>query len=477
MKLYNFLYQAINIVFSFFILRFISTKLAIALMKRVGFDLRFCWDHERLYFLNKKVPFKAGFIRLYYLLTPVGYGLSWGCAMESAYRIINISKTSCLSSKLLERYLDKERRFILNNLEVHSNNNHIFFNIIGILIANKLISNVDDELEWKLAFINECQAQFNEDGTNFEASTNYHLVMLEAICHLISVRPEYLSIVLGNVNINGAISFIDNIENEYGISLVGDNDDGMCIKSSRDERVNRKAQVTFIKETFNNSANKVLQRRNYFNDFGVFFYNKGEVKLSLWNPKNGQSGKCGHNHNDNHSIQFALEGKEFIVDPGVFYYNLKRDYFRDEQNHSTINSSCAGFNKFKGNFSREAKSITELHYSEKTVKTTLQMDPLFSERTIEIEGNSFIIKDKVQSKSTITSSLIISEFVTVSKFKNGLLLSRGDCSKKLYLTAELNTNIKIVKVFISPSYSYIRASNKILLTSTTNQLTWKITTL
>ncbi|TOI95008.1 hypothetical protein CGI49_23380, partial [Vibrio parahaemolyticus] len=75
----------------------------------------------------------------------------------------------------------------------------------------------------------------NDDGTNFEASTNYHLVMMEAICHLINVRPEYLSLVKEYINIPGAIRFVNYIETNDGILLIGDNDDGMCIKNNTNE--------------------------------------------------------------------------------------------------------------------------------------------------------------------------------------------------------------------------------------------------
>ncbi|MDG2644854.1 hypothetical protein CGH37_11425 [Vibrio parahaemolyticus] len=475
MKVYNLLYKFINVFFGVLILRTVKTKYAIAIMKRIKLDVRYCWNFDRLYFLNKnKSNFTSNFLQLYYLVSPVGYGLSWGCAMESAYRIINIAYSKIYKNKNTIKYVEREKHFILNNLELHSNNNHIFFNIIGVLIANKISGNFTDDEKWKLAFINECQSQFNDDGTNFEASTNYHLVMMEAICHLINVRPEYLSLVKEYINIPGAIRFVNYIETNDGILLIGDNDDGMCIKNNTNEIKNRKSQIDFIKNTFSSSFDDKLPSSFAFKDFGVFFYRHKNCSISLWNPSSGQKGKSGHNHNDNHSICCVIEDKEFLIDPGVFYYSLKREYFRSEANHSTIISNKAGFNKFTGRFARSSDADCDLFYFNNKVKTKLHREGLMSDRSIELKENSFKVYDSIEVNEKLYTCLILSEFVSITKLKDGILLSRNDCSKKVYIKSECYDDILIEDVLISPCYGEVSVSNKVVLGSSKNTLTWEI---
>ncbi|TOI94731.1 hypothetical protein CGI49_23515, partial [Vibrio parahaemolyticus] len=74
MKVYNLLYKFINVFFGVLILRTVKTKYAIAIMKRIKLDVRYCWNFDRLYFLNKnKSNFTSNFLQLYYLVSPVGY--------------------------------------------------------------------------------------------------------------------------------------------------------------------------------------------------------------------------------------------------------------------------------------------------------------------------------------------------------------------------------------------------------------------
>ncbi|TMO07362.1 hypothetical protein CWB57_16115 [Pseudoalteromonas sp. S186] len=59
--------------------------------------------------------------------------------MESTYRIYNLLFANYINTNFrVEKYIIKEANFIKNNLELHSNNNHILFNYIGLVISDEL---------------------------------------------------------------------------------------------------------------------------------------------------------------------------------------------------------------------------------------------------------------------------------------------------------------------------------------------------
>ncbi|TMO12929.1 hypothetical protein CWB56_18390, partial [Pseudoalteromonas sp. S185] len=80
----------------------------------------------------------------------------------------------------------------------------------------------------------EIKKQFNNDGTNFEASTSYHVLVVESILWLIYFFPHLKNELLKQFNYTGAIRFILSVKTEFGIYNVGDNDGSVCINTQID---------------------------------------------------------------------------------------------------------------------------------------------------------------------------------------------------------------------------------------------------
>jgi hypothetical protein len=314
-------------------LRYAPTRYAVKAMKELRLDTRQAWELERLHFLNRDMSpgAKLFLLRLYDALTPVGFGLAWGCAMEAAYRIFNLAwfqhgnpDLTPRQQELVERSFGRNCAFIQGNLETGSFNNHYAFNVFGLVIAAARDPSID-EAYWISEFVRILRTQFGRDGTNFEASTAYHGLMLEALARLVRLRPELGELVLQHVNMAGCIRFAEH--GEAPALLIGDNDGSVVIKD-------RSGPAALARAAFKVPQTD-LEGVTGFPDFKAVFFRERGVEVSLWNPQIGQGGKGGHNHNDSLSLLLSVDGQAVIGDPGVPFYAFARNPFRRVNAHAT----------------------------------------------------------------------------------------------------------------------------------------------
>ncbi|MBI3706638.1 MAG: heparinase II/III-family protein [Proteobacteria bacterium] len=57
-----------------------------------------------------------------------------------------------------------------------------------------------------------------------------------------------------------------------------------------------------------------------FPDFGLYIYRSRRLFLAVRCGSIGQNGRGGHAHNDQLSIELAIDGEDWIVDPGTYLY-------------------------------------------------------------------------------------------------------------------------------------------------------------
>ncbi len=76
-----------------------------------------------------------------------------------------------------------------------------------------------------------------------------------------------------------------------------------------------------------------------FEDFGVWVYCVGRVRLVARAGSTGQRGNGGHAHNDQLSFELFVDDRPVIVDPGTYLYTpapASRNLFRSTAMHNTI---------------------------------------------------------------------------------------------------------------------------------------------
>ncbi len=219
---------------------------------------------------------------------PPEFGVQWICAMDVAIRAINWLICYDYFTQAGYSFPDEFKRifwesiyqhgcFIASNLEWADGMraNHYLANITGLMFIASYLA-VDEEISTWLAFsiqefIVECSYQFDDDGSNFEASTCYHLLSSELLLlsfmlclALKSEKVESLKTYISGlwthtpklglpasrkyrITQNNAIIYGDDIINRlnriftFGYDLVmengnvvqvGDNDSGRIVKLS-----------------------------------------------------------------------------------------------------------------------------------------------------------------------------------------------------------------------------------------------------
>lgn len=321
----------------FILLRFVPTRLGLAMMKRLRLDVRAAWEWERLNFLSdKRLSNSVRIWRLHFwaILTRPGLGLAWGCAMEASFRIYALAwfamgpnKTSLNVAQIarVAALIRRESQFVAANLETHSFNNHYAFNVFGLLIAHMVTPG--DDAKWQAELNRVLRAQFLPDGANFEASTSYHLLMLEALARLVILRPELRPVVKTAMNLSGALAFAEHVAPDGKlIWRIGDTD-GSCV-------VRDGCTVTELMKEADCVPQFTKISRTDFKDFGATFLGNGTLSVALWVPSPGQNGRAGHNHADALTLTCAVNNHAIIGDPGVPLYSFMRNWFRSAQLHS-----------------------------------------------------------------------------------------------------------------------------------------------
>ena len=127
---------------------------------------------------------------------PPGYGVNWVCTMDIAIRASNLilafdifrAKGTVFPQPFIDEFVATIRAHgthITNNLEWYPRfrGNHYLSNITGLLFVASFLPR-DPGTDCWLAFavqefILECDNQFHSDGSNVEASTNYHRLSAE----------------------------------------------------------------------------------------------------------------------------------------------------------------------------------------------------------------------------------------------------------------------------------------------------------
>lgn len=135
---------------------------------------------------------------------PPRYGVNWVCPMDVAIRVVNwllafdlfCAHGACFDIEFeyeLTRSVRAHGAHIFANLEWHPviRGNHYLADLGGLLFAGAYLPANDETDSWLAHGIaelpREIEYQFQEDGSNFEASTCYHKLSAEIVAYSLAV--------------------------------------------------------------------------------------------------------------------------------------------------------------------------------------------------------------------------------------------------------------------------------------------------
>lgn len=357
-------------------------------------DIKIPWELSRLHFLiilgkayvitgNEKYYIKFEDTILHWINSnPYKKSVNWTCAMDVAIRSINIivakelfqDKIGDQFELKLNNLIYSHGEFILENLENHEpRSNHYISDLIGLFwigiyfkgneFGDNLIEFAIKELE------GEVETQINNDGTNYEAATSYHKLVLELLLFTIIYGEKnkvFFSLICLN-KIKKMCEFMYNILKPNNIiPLIGDNDDGRLIilgsyyewdrRDPRyllsissiffnedrymfnDEDSVESIAIVFGNRTINNVKNKKYLSKKY-EDGGFYILRNNRIYCLVRCGELSMRGHGGHSHNEQLSIELNIDGIDIFIDPGTYTYTsdyAKRNKFRSTLMHNTV---------------------------------------------------------------------------------------------------------------------------------------------
>lgn len=355
----------------------------------------------RAYTLTQDETFAKEFlkqVRSWRAQNPVGRGANWACAMEVALRAMNLLAAFFLflsSSHVDEDAIaellmifDQHGSHIRRNLEYShiTTSNHYMCDVAGLLWLGVMLPELQDASEWRefglRELLNEVDKQILSDGADSESSTGYHRLKLELLLYSlllcrtnrIDLDEKYWQKLHAMAEYTRAY-----LRPDGRAPLIGDSDSGQIlpiVKRAGDEH----AYVLDIVDALSTHASGMLnhvemggpqkehaggvrtqellwilgaqavrdyeamrvsatQRSQAFPDAGIYAFRNGDLYL-LFNASGcGLNGRGSHGHNDALSIEVALAGSGFIIDPGSYVYTAdlrERHLFRSTAYHSTV---------------------------------------------------------------------------------------------------------------------------------------------
>lgn len=329
---------------------------------------------------------------------PCPYGINWTNPMEVSIRAINwltayelINKQD-ISISFQEKFLNllyQHGVYIWENIASFGpgiNNNHYLYDLTGLLVMGRLFYNLSAGREWydfaRGELEKEIFNQISPDGTCYESSLNYQIVMLELYLFAINFEhhqghdfsEELKARLMQSCAALYLLSKPDQTVPNFGdsgsdalLKFEGREERNIChildlasvvidLKGYTPPRVRPEIDVLYLtgsagmNKYFNNLVNRRRQKKSYyFVDSGLAVCRSGENYLGFFANAASEIGVAGHKHNDILALEFSHGKDNFIVDSGTYVYTgdpAGRNYFRKTSSHSTMEVDGLEINRF-----------------------------------------------------------------------------------------------------------------------------------
>ena len=318
---------------------------------------------------------------------PWAYGVNWACAMDVALRAVSwiwgfyfFADTAACQSRAFRgaflRSLYMHGEYIASHLERGEvNGNHYLCDAVGLVFLGTFFTATPKGRRWlqtgRDIISAEIFNQTSEDGVDFEKSTAYHRLVLEAFLTsylLLEQHGDQLS-AEWRERLGLMIEFVEAYVKPDGtIPLVGDADDGR-IQKLGGQAVNdhryllaagavmfgradfKRAASRFFDETFwllgpdaadrfdaiPNASSAVASKA--FDAGGFYVLRSDRAHVFIDCGEVGMHGRGGHGHSDITSLEVWLDGMNVVSDCGAYLYTASREWrnlFRSTAFHNVV---------------------------------------------------------------------------------------------------------------------------------------------
>jgi len=328
---------------------------------------------------------------------PWSYGVNWACAMDVALRAVNwiwgfyfmSGSAACTTSRfrgafLRALYLHGE--YIATHIERSDvNGNHYLCDGVGLVFVGTFFRETRKGQRWlalgKRILVEEIFNQTSDDGVDFEKSTAYHRLVLEAFLTSYSLLQQHGEAVPGACleRLERMVEFVEAyVKPDGGAPLIGDADDGRIQKlgtqSINDHRyLLSTGAAIFARGDFKRAAGQFWDESFWllgpkaaaafdaiaptdtapaskaFPDGGFYVLRSEQAHVIVDCGEVGMNGRGGHGHNDILGLEVWLNGHDVITDCGAYLYTASREWrnkFRSTAFHNVVQIDDEELNRF-----------------------------------------------------------------------------------------------------------------------------------
>jgi hypothetical protein len=328
---------------------------------------------------------------------PYAWSVNWACAMDVALRAVSwiwgfyfmADAPACAprefrSELLRSLYLHGE--FVATHLEkADVNGNHYLCDGVGLVFLGCLFGTTPRGRRWRAMgrdlVVSEILNQVTADGVDFEQSTAYHRLVLEAFLTSYLLLEKHGEPIPQDAwaRLERMCDYVEAYTKPSGLApLVGDADDGrvqalgsqavgdhrylLSTAAVRFGRADFKARAEcFFDESFWTLGPDGLARfralptvapstqSRAFPDGGFYVLRSADAHVFIDCGEVGMRGRGGHGHNDILSFELFLNGMNVVTDCGAYLYTASREWrnaFRSTAFHNGVQVDDEEINRF-----------------------------------------------------------------------------------------------------------------------------------
>jgi len=372
---------------------------------KVPWELSRCQHFTRLgqaYWLTGDTRYAAEFVAEttdWIAANPFSQGVNWACAMDVGLRAVSwiwgfhffAHAQACGDAAFRRRFLRAlflHGEFIVRHLEkADLNGNHYLCDGVGLVFLGCFFRRARAAERWlslgRAIVEGEIFSQTTPDGVDFEQSTAYHRLVLEAFL------TSYLLLRRNGMDPPAACwdrlarmcDFVTAYTKPDGRApLIGDADDGrvqtLGPQDTNDHRyLLSTAAIVFDRGDFKTAAGRCWEETFWmlgadapdrfarvraestpaasvaFAGGGFYVIRTPHAHLVVDCGEVGFGGRGGHGHNDILSFELFLNGFNVVTDCGAYLYTASREWrnrFRSTEFHNTVQVDGEELNRFIG---------------------------------------------------------------------------------------------------------------------------------
>jgi hypothetical protein len=331
---------------------------------------------------------------------PYVHGVNWACAMDVALRAVSwiwgfhymADAPACRDGAFRVSFLRAlflHGEFVSTHLERGDvNGNHYLCDGVGLVFLGCFFRRARRPARWRAIGRSIVEREiFNQtapDGVDFEQSTAYHRLVLEAFLTAYELLRLHGETAPGECwrRLERMCEFVQAYTKPDGcVPLIGDADDGriqiLARQPINDHRyLLSSAALVFARGDFKRTAGRCWEETFWllgpdaprrfddlqagdapvaqsvaFPDGGVYVLRTADAHLVIDCAEVGMNGRGGHGHNDVLSFELFLGGRNLISDCGAYVYTASREWrnkFRSTAFHNTVQVDGEELNRFLG---------------------------------------------------------------------------------------------------------------------------------